>query len=453
MDRLVPNQPTTRTTRGTRETSTTTTCFILEPPILLAAICLLLRKLPEPFGPKIPSREPSKSCRCVCCCRCRRVEERNGESCVGVSRLQELRFVGPFFSRLSLVCCSFCLCVFHGSRSLGSLLSISLHVSGVLVVVHGLFLCVYRCHCKFCLVCVYGLGVCVWFRWLVPFSSCCCCCHRLLLLVGWFACIDAICVSRQLLLLLQERLYYAALKQPPPSHNILASTPKRDPSLPKEKRQIHFFNMDQELVYWNFFLDFGPLNLGQLTRFCHKLNDKMRKFPVVCFYSSTQPAKRANAQFLICAWQVLYLKRSPSQAYSGFVTPSPASPQRPGTNHMMVDTANGDYDGAAPASPNPYTHAFCGSSTANQAGLHHSLPPISQSQGAPTVAPLPPFHDASPVACTYDLSVVDCLDGLVKAVQFGFWNIDDFDLEEYEHFEQVEVCMVLCCIVLYCMEW
>ncbi|KAL7568082.1 hypothetical protein ACA910_020798 [Epithemia clementina (nom. ined.)] len=251
--------------------------------------------------------------------------------------------------------------------------------------------------------------------------------------------------------ILPERLYYAALKQPPPSHNILASTPKRDPNLPKEKRQIHFFNIDQELVYWNFFLDFGPLNLGQLTRFCHKLNDKMRKFPVVCFYSFVQPAKRANAQFLICAWQVLYLKRTPRQAYAGFLTAEnnhePPSAEHNNyhnnSNSMILDTEmanDGDGDNknaVAPLSPTPY-HTSNGDSKQQTLGMQQSLPPISSSQGAPTVAPLPPFHDASPVACTYELSVLDCLDGLLKAVQFGFWNIEDFDLEEYEHFEQVE---------------
>eukprot|EP00522_Entomoneis_paludosa_P009511 CAMPEP_0172442894 /NCGR_PEP_ID=MMETSP1065-20121228/3250_1 /TAXON_ID=265537 /ORGANISM="Amphiprora paludosa, Strain CCMP125" /LENGTH=531 /DNA_ID=CAMNT_0013192939 /DNA_START=393 /DNA_END=1988 /DNA_ORIENTATION=+ len=225
---------------------------------------------------------------------------------------------------------------------------------------------------------------------------------------------------------LPERLYYAALKQPPPSHNILASTPKRDPTLPKEKKQIHFFNMDQELVYWNFFLDFGPLNLGQLARFCQKLNDKLRKFPVVCFYSSTQPAKRANAIFLISAWQILFLKRSAKQAYYGFelnatpTEPMQQEPQQQDDSESLTD----------PTDANAAALALAASTS--------SQPPVSQSQGAPTIAPLPPFHDASPVQCTYELSVMDCLNGLVKALELGFWSLEDFDLEEYEHFEQVE---------------
>lgn len=191
-----------------------------------------------------------------------------------------------------------------------------------------------------------------------------------------------------------ERLYYAALSKLPPSHNILASLPRRKKEGNNEKKQIHFFCIDNELVYWNFFLDFGPLNLGQLTRFSRKLNDKLRKFPAVCFYSSIDNAKRSNATFLITAWQLLYLDRTPEQAYAGF--------------DKTIKVSNG------------------------------SLPPVSQSQGAVTIAPLPDFHDASPCQCTYDLTVLDCLRGFAKAVSHGFYDVEAFDVEEYEYFEQVE---------------
>mmetsp|Transcript_21920 Transcript_21920/g.51540 ORF Transcript_21920/g.51540 Transcript_21920/m.51540 type:complete len:584 (-) Transcript_21920:124-1875(-) len=263
---------------------------------------------------------------------------------------------------------------------------------------------------------------------------------------------------------LPERLYYAALKQPPPSHNILASTPQRDPNAPKTKKQIHFFQIDQELVYWNFFLDFGPLNLGQLARFCQKLNDKLRKFPVVCFYSTTVPQKRANAVFLICAWQCLFLKRSPTQAYQGFLNgashPPTADPEwraKEDTEYRMEseimdndDNAN-HHDETAPqqqqqqdtTNQNPNNSSSSSFSQANlealkRAAATSSEPPVSTSQGSVTIAPLPPFHDASPVQCTYQLSVVDCLNGLCKAVQLGFWDLETFDVDEYEHFEQVE---------------
>ena len=34
---------------------------------------------------------------------------------------------------------------------------------------------------------------------------------------------------------------------------------------------------------------------------------------------------------------------------------------------------------------------------------------------------------------------MDCLQGLRKAIEVGFYSKDTFDVEEYEYFEQVEV--------------
>ena len=48
-----------------------------------------------------------------------------------------------------------------------------------------------------------------------------------------------------------------------------------------------------------------------------------------------------------------------------------------------------------------------------------------------------PFHDATPITCTYNCTVYDCLLGLAKALHYNFFNFDTFDVEEYEHFEQV----------------
>lgn len=66
----------------------------------------------------------------------------------------------------------------------------------------------------------------------------------------------------------------------------------------------------------------------------------------------------------------------------------------------------------------------------------------NKTENTSTTSALPPFHDASPCACTYDLTIMDCLCGLAKAKLYRFFDfvdLDDFDVEEYEHFEQVEV--------------
>jgi cell division cycle 14 len=204
-------------------------------------------------------------------------------------------------------------------------------------------------------------------------------------------------------------LYHAALISQPRSDHLFTTT-SQDGEI--EHVPIHFFSVDTELVYWNFFLDFGPLNLGQLYRFCSKLNAKLaaKQYSnhVICFCSNKTPAKRANAMFLICAWQMLYLDRTPEQALRGFQAQDP--------NAMDV---------VIPVS-----------------AMNASSPP-AVTEGNPTLLDVPPFHDASPCACTFELTILDCLRGLAKARTYGFFDFDKFDVEEYEHFEQVEVRRVV----------
>ncbi|GBG28720.1 Dual specificity protein phosphatase CDC14A [Hondaea fermentalgiana] len=150
-------------------------------------------------------------------------------------------------------------------------------------------------------------------------------------------------------------------------------------SKPVRQKKAAFFSIDDELVYWNFFKDFGPLNLGQLFRFCQILNellaDPKLRGKCIYYYSSSNSQKRANAAFLISCYAMIYLGRTPEEAYAPFINVHP---------------------------------------------------------------PFPPFHDATPFECTYKLSVLDCLQGVYKAMQHNFFNFSTFDVEEYEHFEQVE---------------
>jgi cell division cycle 14 len=201
-------------------------------------------------------------------------------------------------------------------------------------------------------------------------------------------------------------LYYCALKAPPPSDKILLRNRHN------QKVPVNCFCIDDELVYWNFFLDFGPLNLGQLYRFTIQLHQLLQDTEnTILFYSSTNPAKRANAIYLICAWQVLELHRSPEQAFHGF--------------------SFGKDPETIPIS----------SSGSNQKSNQQSRPPPFPltTVGQLTTGPLPMFHDASPVACTYELTLMHCLQGLQRAKQLDFFDWDTFDVEEYEHYEQVEV--------------
>mmetsp|Transcript_38171 Transcript_38171/g.77723 ORF Transcript_38171/g.77723 Transcript_38171/m.77723 type:complete len:401 (-) Transcript_38171:2501-3703(-) len=135
-----------------------------------------------------------------------------------------------------------------------------------------------------------------------------------------------------------------------------------------------------------------------------KLEDARLSDMIICYYSGAAPTKRTNAAYLICAWQVLYMNRSPEEAFVGFQGGHLTS-----MDHTVA--TNGD----------------CCSS-----------PPRSVIDGVEDAMPLKPFHDASPCTCTYDLTVLDCLRGLAKARAYRFFDFSQFDVKEYEYFEQVE---------------
>ncbi|XP_057189991.1 cell division cycle 14Aa [Triplophysa rosa] len=151
-------------------------------------------------------------------------------------------------------------------------------------------------------------------------------------------------------------------------------------SKPKSTANTHFFCTDDEFIYENFYADFGPLNLAMLYRYCCKLNKKLKSFTLsrkrIIHYTSYDQRKRANAAVLIGAYAVIYLKRTPEEVYRALIS---------GTNVSYL-----------------------------------------------------PFRDAAFGNCTYNLSILDCLQGIRKALQHGFFDFENFDVEEYEHYERVE---------------
>ncbi|XP_026201585.1 dual specificity protein phosphatase CDC14AB isoform X2 [Anabas testudineus] len=117
-----------------------------------------------------------------------------------------------------------------------------------------------------------------------------------------------------------------------------------------------------------------------LYRYCCKLNKKLKSFTLtrkrIVHYASFDQSKRSNAAVLIGGYAVIYLKKTPEEAYRALISGSNAS----------------------------YL----------------------------------PFRDASFGNCTYNLTVLDCLQGIRKALQHGFFNFETFDVDEYEHYERVE---------------
>ncbi|XP_056248048.1 dual specificity protein phosphatase CDC14AB-like [Seriola aureovittata] len=162
---------------------------------------------------------------------------------------------------------------------------------------------------------------------------------------------------------IKDRLYFATLRVKP-----------------KNTASTHYFSVDEEFLYESFYADFGPLNLAMLHRYCCKLNKKLKSFTMsrkkLVHYTSYDQKKRANAAVLIGSYAVIYLKRSPEEAYRTLIS---------GNNTGYL-----------------------------------------------------PFRDAAVGECSFNLTVLDCLQAVRKALQHGFLDFESFDVEEYEHYERVE---------------
>merc|ERR1719285_1435229 len=153
----------------------------------------------------------------------------------------------------------------------------------------------------------------------------------------------------------------------------------KDKSAASDEVSLHFFTIDNILRYEPFFVDFGPLNLACLFRFCmllnYKLNDKKLEDSEIYFFTAHDSQHIANASVLIGAYQVLYLKCSPHEAFNAVVR------------------------------------------IARKAA---------------------PFRDASMGACRYKCTVEHCIYATYRAKLDGFLNFDTFNVHKYEYHERVE---------------
>ncbi|XRB00380.1 cell division cycle 14 [Pycnococcus provasolii] len=148
-------------------------------------------------------------------------------------------------------------------------------------------------------------------------------------------------------------------------------------------RQHLAFCIDEELIYEPFFADFGPLNLGQCYRYCARLDMLLRearsKGIRVYHVMSADPHYRANSAVLLGWYLVLFENKTAEDAFS------------------VV--------------------------------------------GA--LKPFAPFRDASCGPSTYNLSVLDSIRAMQKAMTCGLVDIQlrekaSFNVDEYEYYERVE---------------
>jgi hypothetical protein len=100
---------------------------------------------------------------------------------------------------------------------------------------------------------------------------------------------------------IKDRLFFASV------NGTLCDTPNH-----------HCFCTDATLCYEPFFSDFGPLNLSCLYRFCQDLIERLKEHEAkaVVYYCGTKAQSRANSAAMIGAYQIIYMDKTPAEAYS-----------------------------------------------------------------------------------------------------------------------------------------
>ncbi|XP_075985459.1 uncharacterized protein LOC142982704 isoform X2 [Anticarsia gemmatalis] len=160
--------------------------------------------------------------------------------------------------------------------------------------------------------------------------------------------------------------------------NVLYFATVRQGKSLKNTADTHYFCIDNDLVYENYYSDFGPLNLGCVYRYCRILNEKINLYlnkQTIVHYTSIDPKKKANSAFLLGCYGVLYLSLTPRDALKPLLAH--------GQNYR-------------------------------------------------------PFQDATQGDSAYTISLIDCLHAIKKARELGFFNFQDFNYEEYEKLDKIQ---------------
>ncbi|CAJ0585534.1 unnamed protein product, partial [Mesorhabditis spiculigera] len=155
-------------------------------------------------------------------------------------------------------------------------------------------------------------------------------------------------------------------------------------STPPPNIDYRYIFIDERVHYEPFYTDFGPLNLSVLYRFCkylHGLVEARSKRKILCWTKADDEARdenRVNGAYLMAAYLIIYHNISADQAYLRI---------------QNAEDEESEYVG---------------------------------------------FRDAAMGEPSYLLHIHDVLRGVEKAIEHGWLCFDNFDADEYEHYERVE---------------
>eukprot|EP00929_Paragymnodinium_shiwhaense_P009032 TRINITY_DN113057_c0_g1_i1.p1 TRINITY_DN113057_c0_g1~~TRINITY_DN113057_c0_g1_i1.p1 ORF type:complete len:484 (-),score=60.23 TRINITY_DN113057_c0_g1_i1:266-1717(-) len=146
-----------------------------------------------------------------------------------------------------------------------------------------------------------------------------------------------------------------------------------------DRNALHYFSIDRELVYQPIAHDFGPLNIGMVADYCRHMEAALSA-PAMkdkCFvqYSVNDPRKQANSALMVCAYKVVVEGRTADETWEPFA----------------------------------------------RAGLSFL-----------------PFRDATAKHDDFDLTILDCLRGLEKAMACGWFHWHTFNTVNYSYFAKIE---------------
>lgn len=183
---------------------------------------------------------------------------------------------------------------------------------------------------------------------------------------------------------------------------------------PRSTSRTHYFCIDQELIYENFYSDFGPLNLAHIYRYCSKVNKKLKSYSLskkkIVHYTSETPNYRVNAAFLAGCYQIIYLNKPATDVYKLLISSTKQQQQLQRDN--TADSVNIHL-----------TH---------HSGITRNV--LGQKGGVYKA-----YRDAALGPPLYLLTVLDCLIAIEKAKLEGWLDFEGtFNVDEYEYYERVE---------------